>query len=151
MKTVSSVKFGIVKVRLFRPFSTKHFLAKLPKTVKRICIMDRTKEPGAQGEQLFYDISTALQKAGRGDILCVGGRYGLAGKDFNPAQVKAILDNIAQPDANKIKHGWTVGITDDLTFKSLPMDLIPIDSCPKETVQTLIWGFGSDGTVGANK
>merc|ERR1719440_1060350 len=103
----SKIKYGVVKIRLFRPFSVKHFLSAFPATTKRICVLDRCKEPGAQGEQLLLDTRASLHSIGRGDILVCGGRYGLAGKDFNPAQVKACLDNLSQPDANKMAMRFT--------------------------------------------
>ncbi len=139
-------KVGLIKVRLYRPFSTKHFLATLPKTVKRIAVLDRTKENGAFGEPLYLDISSVLKEAKR-DILVVGGRYGMGSKDFTPTMTKAVFNNLelAEP-----KNHFTVGIIDDVTFTSLPLDDI-IDASPEGVVRCKFWGLGGDGTVGANK
>jgi pyruvate-ferredoxin/flavodoxin oxidoreductase len=140
----SGKKVGLVKVRLFRPFSVKHMLAVIPKTVKKIAVLDRTKEPGALGDPLYMDVCAAY--AGRKDApKIVGGRYGLGSKDFTPAMVKSVFDSLAKP-----RHGFTVGITDDVTGHSL-FDCACVDTTPKGTVQCKFWGLGSDGTVGANK
>ena len=146
-------KVGLVKVRLYRPFSAKHLLAVLPPTAKVICALDRTKEPGSAGEPLLSDICTALIS---GDGAwpntaplprVIGGRYGLSSKDFTPAMVKAVFDNMA---ADNPKPRFTVGITDDITHLSLPVGE-PISTTPKNTLECIFYGFGSDGTVGANK
>ena len=140
-------KVGLVKVHLYRPFSIKHFLKAIPETVKKIAVMDRTKESGSLGEPLYLDVCSALLEAGRGDIKVVGGRYGLGSKEFNPTMVKAIYDNLKK--ANPKNH-FTVGIVDDVTHTSL--DLGPtLDVAPKGTVSCMFYGLGSDGTVGANK
>ncbi len=139
-------KTGLLKVRLYRPWSSEHFLAALPKSVKRIAVLDRTKEPGSQGEPLYLDVCTTFQQAGR-NLLIVGGRYGLGSKDFTPAMAKAVFDNLA---AAKPKNGFTVGIEDDVTHTSLPVEA-ELDVSPKGTIQCKFWGLGSDGTVGANK
>ncbi|MHC5060972.1 MAG: pyruvate:ferredoxin (flavodoxin) oxidoreductase [Planctomycetota bacterium] len=146
-------KVGVVKVRLFRPFSTKHLIEALPKTVKKIAVLDRTKEPGALGEPLYMDVRTAVgeaMSAGAASFgkypLIVGGRYGLSSKDFTPAMVKAVFDNL---DADKPKNGFTVGIIDDVTHKSLEVDeSFDIQS---GVYTAMFYGLGSDGTVGANK
>jgi len=139
-------KIGLVKVRLYRPWSTEHFLASLPETTKKIAVLDRTKEPGALGEPLYLDIKSVFQGSGR-DMLIVGGRYGLGSKDFTPAMVQAVFDNLA---ADEPRNGFTVGIEDDVTNTSLPLPP-EMDATPDGTIQCMFWGLGSDGTVGANK
>ncbi len=147
-------KVGIVKVHLYRPFSVQHFVNALPATTKSIAVLDRTKEPGAIGEPLYLDVVTAVQEAvnaGEAPFASapkiVGGRYGLSSKDFTPAQVKAVFDEIAKPAP---KNHFTVGIVDDVTFTSLPVDPSFSTEDP-QTVRALFYGLGSDGTVGANK
>ncbi|MCL4826559.1 MAG: pyruvate:ferredoxin (flavodoxin) oxidoreductase [Caldilinea sp.] len=147
-------KVGLIKVRLFRPFSVEHFVKALPETVKAIAVLDRTKEPGAAGEPLYQDVLTALAEgmmAGWSPFAqlpkVIGGRYGLSSKEFTPAMVKAIFDELgkAQP-----KNHFTIGIFDDVTHTSLDYD--PTFSTESdEVVRALFWGLGSDGTVGANK
>jgi len=139
-------KVGVIKVRLYRPFSAEHFLKALPASVKRIAVLDRTKEPGALGEPLYLDVRTVLAENGR-DILVVGGRYGLGSKEFNPSMAKAVFDNLA---AGKPKSNFTVGIIDDVTNTSLEIKE-HIDATPKGTFRCKFFGLGSDGTVGANK
>jgi pyruvate-ferredoxin/flavodoxin oxidoreductase len=136
-------KLGLVKVRLYRPFDVAALQAALPKSVKRIAVLDRTKEPGAIGEPLYLDVVVAL--AGR-DIKIVGGRYGLSSKEFTPAMVKAVYDHLD----GKCTHGFTVGIEDDVTHTSLPAGPV-LDTELPGTVRCKFWGYGSDGTVGANK
>jgi len=147
-------KVGLIKVRLYRPFSTKHFVTALPKTVKKIAVLDRTKEPGSIGEPLYLDVRTAIGHAmelGESPFekypLVVGGRYGLGSKDFTPAMVKAVFNNL---DAAKPKNGFTVGIIDDVTNTSLEVD----ESFEIEGgrfFSGMFYGLGADGTVGANK
>ncbi|AKX92893.1 pyruvate-flavodoxin oxidoreductase [Moorella thermoacetica] len=139
-------KVGLIKVRLFRPFSAEHFLKVLPASVKRIAVLDRTKEPGSLGEPLYEDVQTVLAEHGK-NILVVGGRYGLGSKEFNPSMVKAVFDNLA---ATTPKNKFTVGITDDVTHTSLEIKE-HIDTSPKGTFRCKFFGLGSDGTVGANK
>ncbi len=147
-------KVGLIKVRLFRPWSTKHFAQVLPETVKAIAVLDRTKEPGSQGEPLYLDVRNAVGEAmGEGLIeledwpKIVGGRYGLGSGEFNAGMCKAVLDNLK---AEKPKNHFTVGIDDDVTFTSLDYD--PTFSAePKGVHRAMFWGLGSDGTVGANK
>ncbi|MCK4571001.1 pyruvate:ferredoxin (flavodoxin) oxidoreductase, partial [Candidatus Bipolaricaulota bacterium] len=139
-------KVGLVKVRLYRPWSTEHFLAALPQSVKRIAVLDRTKEPGSLGEPLYIDIKSIFHGSDK-NVLIIGGRYGLGSKDFTPAMVQSVFDNL-KLDAPK--NGFTVGIVDDVTNTSLPMPAA-IDATPEGTVQCMFWGLGSDGTVGANK
>ncbi|HSA32713.1 MAG TPA: pyruvate:ferredoxin (flavodoxin) oxidoreductase, partial [bacterium] len=138
-------KVGVVKVRLYRPFSVEHLMQALPRTVKAIAVLDRTKEPGSEGEPLYKDVVTALYEQGD-DLIVVGGRYGLSSKEFTPGMVKAVFDNLK---GRSPKHNFTVGITDDVSFTSLPYE--PLDTVPAGTTQAKFWGFGSDGTVGANK
>ncbi len=139
-------KIGLIKVRLYRPFSVPHFLSAIPETVKSIAVLDRTKENGAYGEPLYLDVSAVFQHQNK-DMTIVGGRYGLGSKDFTPSMAKAVFDNLK---TNEPKNNFTVGITDDVTFTSLP---IPeeIYATPEGLVQCKFWGLGGDGTVGANK
>ncbi len=139
-------KVGLLKVRLYRPWSSDHFVAALPKTVKKIAVLDRTKEPGSQGEPLYLDVCTTFQQRGM-KALVIGGRYGLGSKDFTPGMAKAVYDNLK---AKEPKNGFTVGIDDDVTKLSIPVPS-EIDVSPKGTIQCKFWGLGSDGTVGANK
>ncbi len=140
-------KVGVVKVHLYRPFSAKHFLAAVPASVKKIAVLDRTKEPGSLGEPLFEDVVAVLAENGRKDIQVVGGRYGLGSKEFNPTMVKAVYDNLAEKEP---KNHFTVGITDDVTNTSLKLGDLLI-AAPEGTVCCKFYGLGSDGTVGANK
>ena len=139
-------KYGLITVHLYRPFSEKYFFKALPKGVKKIAVLDRTKEPGALGEPLYQDIKTVFQGYAKAPLI-VGGRYGLSSKDTSPAQIVAVYDNLelAEP-----KNGFTIGIVDDVTFKSLPIkDEISIVKAG--TTECKFYGLGSDGTVGANK
>ena len=139
-------KVGVIKVRLFRPFSNERLLAAIPKTVKKIAVLDRTKEPGAAGEPLYLDIRNAF--FGQADApVIVGGRFGLGSKDPNPGHIAAVYANLAQ-DAPK--NGFTIGIVDDVTNTSLEVTE-DIDATPEGTTACKFWGLGSDGTVGANK
>ncbi|MDW7772109.1 MAG: pyruvate:ferredoxin (flavodoxin) oxidoreductase [Desulfobulbaceae bacterium] len=142
-------KAGMIKVRLYRPFSVEHFARVLPGTVKSIAVLDRTKEPGAIGEPLYLDVIAALCEAGRmsSSLTVIGGRYGLSSKEFTPAMVKAVFDELA---GNKPKPHFTVGIEDDVTRLSLEYD-IDFDIEDPDTVRALFFGLGADGTVGANK
>ncbi|HOL63244.1 MAG TPA: pyruvate:ferredoxin (flavodoxin) oxidoreductase [Elusimicrobiales bacterium] len=145
-------KVGVIKVRVYRPFSVEHFLNTLPKTVKKIAVMDRTKEPGATGEPLYLDVVDAVTKGYmEGKIknmpLIIGGRYGLGSKEFNPAMAKAVYDNL---NSKEPKNNFTVGIKDDVTNLSLDWDdNFNVES--KDTFKALFFGLGSDGTIGANK
>ncbi len=139
-------KVGVIKVRLFRPFSNERLLAAIPKTVKKIAVLDRTKEPGSAGEPLYLDIRNAF--FGQSDApVIVGGRFGLGSKDPNPGHIAAVYANLAQ-DAPK--NGFTIGIVDDVTNTSLEVTE-DIDATPEGTTACKFWGLGSDGTVGANK
>ena len=139
-------KCGVVKVRLFRPFSPQDMLAVIPPTVKRIAVLDRTKEPGAQGEPLYQDVVTAVHTAGR-DISVIGGRYGLSSKEFDPAMVKAVFDELGSPSPRRV---FTVGINDDVTHLSLNIGE-EIDVKAADITECLFYGIGADGTVGATK
>ncbi|NLJ20953.1 MAG: pyruvate:ferredoxin (flavodoxin) oxidoreductase [Bacteroidales bacterium] len=139
-------KVGLISVHLYRPFSAKHFLSVLPETAKRICVLDRTKEPGALGEPLYLDVKDVLYAKSNQPIV-VGGRYGLSSKDFTPAQVLAVYENLALP---KPKNHFTVGIVDDVTYTSLPLRE-EISMGGKGIFEAKFYGIGSDGTVGANK
>ena len=138
-------KIGVVKVHLYRPFSAKHLLAVLPKTTKRIAVLDRTKEMGATGEPLYLDVISVIKQAGL-DVEVIGGRYGLSSKDTQPKDVKAVFDFL---NSDKRHHDFTVGINDDVTHKSIPVD----DNFHVKADYTscLFYGLGSDGTVSANK
>ena len=144
--TAKGEKVGVVCVHLYRPFSAKHFLAAVPKTAKRIAVLDRTKEPGANGEPLYLDVKDIFY--GKEDApVIVGGRYGLGSKDTTPAQILAVYENLALPCP---KDGFTVGITDDVTFTSLPVgEELALGG--KGIFQAKFYGLGADGTVGANK
>jgi pyruvate-ferredoxin/flavodoxin oxidoreductase len=140
-------RVGSLKVRLYRPFSARHFLESIPRSVKSIAVLDRTKEPGAPGEPLYGDVVIAFAESGRPMPRIVGGRYGLSSKEFTPAMVKAVFDNLR---AAEPKNHFTVGIVDDLTRTSLDVDpSFRLDQTG--TVACLFYGLGSDGTVGANK
>ena len=139
-------KVGVVKVHLYRPFSTEFFLKSIPETVKKIAVLDRTKEPGAIGEPLYMDVMTAFFKMEKRPVI-VGGRYGLGSKDTTPGQIKAVFDNLKSADP---KNGFTIGINDDVTHTSLEVKE-EIESAPEGTIRCKFWGLGSDGTVGANK
>ena len=139
-------KVGLIKVRLYRPFSPEHLFAVMPATTKRITVLDRTKEPGALGDPLYTDMCTAFMERGQTPMV-LGGRYGLGSKEFNPSMVKAVFDNMK---ADKPKNHFTVGIVDDVTHTSL--EVKPgFEVAPTGTVQCKFWGLGADGTVGANK
>jgi len=143
----NGAKYGLVKVRLYRPFSTSHLLAAIPETVKSISVIDRTKEPGALGEPLYLDVITALKGTKFDAVPVYGGRYGLASKDTTPASIAAIYKN-AESEAPK--SPFTIGIVDDVTNLSLEnVDIA--DTTPAGTTSCKFWGLGSDGTVGANK
>ncbi len=139
-------RVGLVKVRLFRPFSGKHLLQAIPYSAKAIAVLDRTKEPGALGEPLYQDVLSAFAEAKMLPTI-VGGRYGLGSKDFTPAQAKAVFDNLK---SHQPKNHFTVGIEDDVTYTSLEL-ATALDTVPEGTVQCKFFGLGSDGTVGANK
>ncbi|HEX7622736.1 MAG TPA: pyruvate:ferredoxin (flavodoxin) oxidoreductase, partial [Anaeromyxobacteraceae bacterium] len=147
-------KVGVLKVRLFRPFPVEKFMAALPRSVRAIAVLDRTKEPGAIGEPLYQDVVTALREAEQGDfalplheVKVIGGRYGLSSKEFTPAMVKAVYDELSK---DRPKRQFTVGINDDVTKLSLDYDA-SFDTEPDDVVRAVFYGLGADGTVGANK
>lgn len=139
-------KYGLITVHLYRPFSEKYFLKVLPKSVKRIAVLDRTKEPGSLGEPLYLDVKAMFQGKDNTPLI-VGGRYGLSSKDTSPAQIVAVYDNL---ELEEPKNGFTIGIVDDVTFKSLPVKS-EISIVKPGTSECKFYGLGSDGTVGANK
>lgn len=145
-KAAQGEKVGLLNVHLYRPFSTKHFLNAIPKTVKKIAVLDRTKEPGSAGEPLYQDVRNAFYESDSRPMI-VGGRYGLGSKDVTPGQILSVYENLA---FNESKNGFTIGIEDDVTFTSLAKTE-EIDTTSEGTVQCQFWGLGSDGTVGANK
>ena len=141
-------KVGLLNVHLYRPFAADRFLATLPKSVKKLAMLDRTKEPGAMGEPLYQDVVTALANAGKNDVQVIGGRYGLGSKDTPPASVFAVYSELKK---DEMKRQFTIGIVDDVTNMSLPED----ENCPNTAaagaIECKFWGLGGDGTVGANK
>ena len=139
-------KLGLVTVHLYRPFSTKYLMAIMPKTVKRICVLDRTKEPGANGDPLYLDVVEAFKDSAKKPMI-IGGRYGLSSKDTTPAQILAVYKNLA---SDKPMNQFTVGIKDDVTRRSLKVGK-EISILPKGTFEAKFYGLGADGTVGANK
>ena len=141
-------KVGLVKVRLFRPFSIKHFVDVLPETVQKIAVMDRTKEPGSIGEPLYQDVVSALYEAGKTGIKVVGGRYGLGSKDTPPASAFAVFEELKKDEP---KREFTIGIVDDVTNLSLPEAEDAPNTAAPGTIECKFWGLGGDGTVGANK
>jgi pyruvate-ferredoxin/flavodoxin oxidoreductase len=140
-------KVGLLKVRLYRPFSIEHFVAALPATTKKISVLDRTKEPGSTGEPLYQDVVTALAELGRSNLRVVGGRYGLSSKEFTPAMVKGVFDELKKAEP---KNHFSVGIDDDVTFTSISFDP-SFSTEPDDQVRAVFWGLGADGTVSANK
>ena len=141
-------KVGLVKVRLFRPFAPEKLIQAIPASVKKIAVLDRTKEPGALGEPLYQDVVTSLANAGRSDIQVIGGRYGLGSKDTPPASVFAVYDELKR---DEMKRQFTIGIVDDVTNLSLPEDKNCPNTAAPGTIECKFWGLGGDGTVGANK
>ncbi|MBQ9803303.1 MAG: pyruvate:ferredoxin (flavodoxin) oxidoreductase, partial [Lentisphaeria bacterium] len=138
------MKIGLVKVRLYRPFSVEALAAAIPASAKKIAVLDRCKEPGSLGEPLYLDVKSAL--AGRSDLTIIGGRFGLASKEFTPSMVLAIYKHLD----GKCTHNFTVGINDDISNLSLPIDEVIVTE-PAGTTSCCFWGLGSDGTVGSNK
>lgn len=146
MKVAKGEKIGLMSVHLYRPFSAKYFFEALPKSVKRICVLDRTKEPGANGEPLYLDVKELFYNCDKRPLV-IGGRYGLSSKDTTPAQIVAIYENLAMSEP---KNGFVVGIVDDVTFKSLNVGA-EINVSHNGTYEARFIGLGADGTVGANK
>ena len=145
--TAQGEKVGMVKVHLYRPFRADKLLAAIPATCKKIAVLDRTKEPGSQGEPLYMDVVTALANAGKTDVKVIGGRYGLGSKDTPPASVFAVYDEL---NKDEMKREFTIGIVDDVTHLSLEEKPAP-GVAPEGTIECKFWGLGGDGTVGANK
>ena len=143
LNATRGTKYGLVKVRLYRPFDVKRFNEALPKSVKRVTVLDRTKEPGSIGEPLYLDVVAAIEDK---DVRVIGGRYGLSSKEFTPSMVLAIYKHAE----NNGFHGFTVGIEDDVTHKSIKVEEHIVTE-PEGTTNCMFWGLGSDGTVGANK
>ena len=141
-------KVGLVKIRLFRPFAAEKLIEALPASVQKIAVLDRTKEPGSQGEPLYQDVVTALANAGWNDIKVIGGRYGLGSKDTPPASVFAVYNELKK---DEMKRQFTIGIVDDVTNLSLPEDKNCPNTAAEGTIECKFWGLGGDGTVGANK
>ena len=141
-------KVGLIKVRLYRPFKAERLIEAIPATCKKIAVLDRTKEPGAQGEPLYLDVVTALANAGITDKTVIGGRYGLGSKDTPPASVFAVYTELAKAEP---KRQFTIGIVDDVTNLSLPEDKNCPNTAAEGTIECKFWGLGGDGTVGANK
>ena len=141
-------KVGLVKVRLFRPFAPEKLIEAIPASVKKIAVLDRTKEPGAMGEPLYQDVVTALANAGKNDVQVIGGRYGLGSKDTPPASVFAVYEELKR---DEMKRQFTIGIVDDVTNLSLPEDKNCPNTAAPGTIECKFWGLGGDGTVGANK
>ena len=141
-------KVGLVKVRLFRPFAPEKLIEAIPATAKKIAVLDRTKEPGSQGEPLYQDVVTALANAGMNDVQVIGGRYGLGSKDTPPASVFAVYSELKKAE---MKRQFTIGIVDDVTNISLPEDENAPNTAAEGTIECKFWGLGGDGTVGANK
>ena len=139
-------KVGLINVHLYRPFSIEHFVDQIPASVRKISVLDRTKEPGSIGEPLYLDVVSALRESGRDDIKVVGGRYGLGSKDTAPEHILSVFNNLD----GEMKNHFTIGITDDVTHLSLPA-AEALDVADPSTVACRFWGLGSDGTVGANK
>ena len=142
----AGAKVGVIKVHLYRPFSAKYFFDVLPKTVEKIAVLDRTKEPGSLGEPLYLDVCNLFYGRANAPVI-VGGRYGLGSKDTTPTQIVAVYNNL---DADAPKNGFTIGIVDDVTNLSLELPA-KVNAAPEGTTRCKFWGFGSDGTVGANK
>lgn len=139
-------KVGYLQIHLYRPFSVEHFLKAIPSTVKKISVLDRSREPGSVGEPVYLDVVAAYSKQENPPLIC-GGRYGLSSKDVDPAQIKAVFDNMAL-DEPKLR--FTIGIVDDVTHLSLDSS-VPLKTDPEDTISCKFWGLGGDGTVGANK
>ena len=146
--TAKGEKVGLVKVRLFRPFCADKLVAAIPATCKKIAVLDRTKEPGSQGEPLYQDVVTALSNAGKTDVVVTGGRYGLGSKDTPPASVFAVYTELQKAEP---RRQFTIGIVDDVTGLSLPEDKNAPNTAAEGTIECKFWGLGGDGTVGANK
>jgi pyruvate-ferredoxin/flavodoxin oxidoreductase len=150
LRYLKSESTCLIAVRMFRPWNRQRFCDTIPKSVTRIAVLDRVREGGSQGEPLYLDVCTSLMQANRKDIFVAGGRYGLGSKDFTPRMVSAVIQNMLRKNEHDIQAPFTVGITDDVTHLSLPLGRA-INILDESVTQCVFWGFGSDGTVGANK
>jgi pyruvate-ferredoxin/flavodoxin oxidoreductase len=150
LRHLKSESTCLLAVRMFRPWNGQRFCDSLPKSVTRVAVLDRTREGGSQGEPLYLDVCTSLMQGKRRDVLVAGGRYGLGSKDFTPRMVAAIIQNMLRKNEDDIRSPFTVGIIDDVTHLSLPLGR-PLNILDGSIAQCVFWGFGSDGTVGANK
>eukprot|EP00567_Pseudictyota_dubia_P017109 CAMPEP_0197437972 /NCGR_PEP_ID=MMETSP1175-20131217/5092_1 /TAXON_ID=1003142 /ORGANISM="Triceratium dubium, Strain CCMP147" /LENGTH=1825 /DNA_ID=CAMNT_0042967615 /DNA_START=267 /DNA_END=5741 /DNA_ORIENTATION=- len=151
LEYLGSEQACLIGVRMYRPWEAELFVKALPKSVKRIAVLDRTREGGSQGEPLYLDVCTSLMLKGRGDLIVAGGRYGLGSKDFSPRMVLSVIQNMLKKNVSDIKRPFTVGIIDDVSNLSLPLGR-PISILdPEKVTQCVFWGFGSDGTVSGNK
>jgi pyruvate-ferredoxin/flavodoxin oxidoreductase len=150
LKHLKSEQACLIGVRMFRPWNAKMFCDALPKSVTRVAVLDRTREGGSQGEPLYLDACTSLMHEGRGNTFVAGGRYGLGSKDFTPRMVNAVISNMLRKETADIQRPFTVGITDDVTHLSLSLGR-PLRTLDDGVKQCCFWGFGSDGTIGANK
>lgn len=150
LRHLKSESTCLVAVRMFRPWNRQRFCDAIPRSVARIAVLDRVREGGSQGEPLYLDVCTSLMQGKRKDIFVSGGRYGLGSKDFTPRMVAAVIQNMLRKNEADIQAPFTVGINDDVTKLSLPLGR-PLSILDKSVTQCVFWGFGSDGTVGANK
>lgn len=150
LRYLGSEQVCLVAVRMFRPWNPKLVCDALPESIRRIAVLDRTREGGSQGEPLYMDVCTSLMNNDRRNIFVAGGRYGLGSKDFTPRMVQSVISNMLRKDDNQIQKPFTLGITDDVTNLSLSMGR-PLNTLDDDVTQCVFWGFGSDGTVGANK
>ena len=150
LKVMGSEQACLIGVRMFRPWNPKLFMEALPASVKRVAVLDRTREGGSQGEPIYLDVCTSLLTEGRKDVFVAGGRYGLGSKDFTPRMVQSVIQNMLRKDTADIQKPFTVGITDDVTNLSLPLGR-DLNTFSEGVTQCTFWGFGSDGTIGANK
>lgn len=140
-------KVGVINVKLFRPWCSKRFMEALPKSCKKIVVLDRSRDDGVAGQALYNDVVSTVQQYSAEKLTIVGGVYGLSSKDFTPGMCKSVFDNL---DAETPKHNFTIGITDDVTNTSIEVKE-ELNTVPPETKQCVFWGLGSDGTIGANK
>lgn len=150
LKYLQSEEVCVIGIRLFRPWSPKGFCSVLPLSVLRVATLDRTKECGSQGEPIYLDVCASLISCKRGGVTVAGGRYGLGSKDFTPSMVEAVIQNVMREDEEHIQHPFTVGINDDVSHLSLPLGKI-VNPLSNDVTECVFWGFGGDGTVGANK
>jgi len=151
LKYLQSDEVCVIGIRLFRPWSANGFCSVLPLSVLRVATLDRTKESGSQGEPIYMDVCASLISCKRGSVYVAGGRYGLGSKDFTPSMVKVVIENVMRENEEHIQHPFTVGINDDVTNLSLPLGKTIVNPLSDDVLECVFWGFGGDGTVGANK